>query len=213
MRFDRSRIESWIFTDDNRLDYFPTGFIGLTNDTHFEHAFMARDDGFDFEVDDKDKAAQAVLDGVRREFDTVRSLVKRGKLTATRKIRKRVTEILSKYDVANHIEVDVREDDLAIQVKPLGFPVVLKWANPLAVQHRLKDFGIRFHKLQYANNYAELARHLSVYEKINAFPMLQEYCCGRVDRSVSRSRSTRRIHNSRSSEPRQGRELAISSCG
>lgn len=56
---------------------------------------------------------------------------------------------------------------------------MLKWANPLVVQHRLYKAGIEYHKLQYANNYQELKEFLSSYEKINAFPLIQEYCDGK----------------------------------
>ena len=69
--------------------------------------------------------------------------------------------------------------ELVSYADELSFPVVLKWANPLLVQNILYKSGIEYHKLQYANNHQELERFLSIYEKINAFPLIQEYCEGK----------------------------------
>jgi len=81
---------------------------------HF--TFTVREDGFDFEVEHKNKAARAALEGVQRELDRVRASVSRGSLTAN-KIRGRVKKILGKYDVAEHIVVNIGAQDLAIEVK------------------------------------------------------------------------------------------------
>ena len=47
MRNHRCLVERWILFNDYRLDYFAAGLIGLPDNTHLEHAFVAGDYRFD----------------------------------------------------------------------------------------------------------------------------------------------------------------------
>lgn len=72
-------------------------------------AFTVRDDGFDVHIDDEAKAAHAVLEGLHRDLENVRSSIRRGSL-AGQAIADRVHKILRKYNVAPYVTVDIRAD-------------------------------------------------------------------------------------------------------
>lgn len=61
----------------------------------------------------------------------------------------------------------------------LAYPVVLKWSDPNAVADRLAAAGLELLKTEYAHDTAELLERLARYERVAAFPMIQEYCPGR----------------------------------
>ena len=58
------------------------------------------------------------------------------------------------------------------------YPVVLKWANPLEVQKKLSQQGLKLHKLEFALTRQQLRDKLSVYEGVGQFPLIQQYCHG-----------------------------------
>jgi transposase len=80
-------------------------------------AFTVRDDGFDVHLDDKQKAAEAALDGAFKELRNVRSLIERGKLHGKSKIRERVNKIVAKYNLSKHVTVDIRQADFDVRVE------------------------------------------------------------------------------------------------
>ncbi len=58
------------------------------------------------------------------------------------------------------------------------FPVVLKWAQPLAVFPRLRKAGLPLDKFTYCYNRAELEAYLRPFEAIGELPLIAEYCPG-----------------------------------
>ncbi len=82
---------------------------------HF--AFTVRDDGFDVHLDDKQKAAEAALDGAFKELRNVRSSLKRGKLHGKSKIRQRINKIITKYNLTKYVMLDIRQADFDVRVK------------------------------------------------------------------------------------------------
>ena len=79
--------------------------------------FTVREDGFDVRLDDKKKAAEAALDGAFKEFHNVRSLIKRGKLQGSDNIQKKVNKIVTKYQLSNHVVVDMGPADFEVRVE------------------------------------------------------------------------------------------------
>ena len=63
-------------------------------------------------------------------------------------------------------------------LKKLPYPVVIKWADPNAVNDLLFKAGLEFIKTAYAQTADELLNILTPYDKIKQFPMVQEYCPG-----------------------------------
>ncbi|MCB1778168.1 MAG: carboxylate--amine ligase, partial [Candidatus Competibacteraceae bacterium] len=59
------------------------------------------------------------------------------------------------------------------------YPVVVKWADPLAVMPRLREQGIPFQKVEYALDQAALLEIGKRYTPIEQWPLIQEYCPGR----------------------------------
>jgi predicted ATP-grasp superfamily ATP-dependent carboligase len=60
----------------------------------------------------------------------------------------------------------------------LRFPVVLKWSNPNTVVKVLSAAGLRLDKAHYCYTAKELFEYLQPYEKVNVYPLIQEYCSG-----------------------------------
>ena len=82
-----------------------------------QFAFTVRDDGFDVKINDKQKAAEAALDGAFTELQNARSSIKRGKLSGESKIRQRINKIVSKYNLAKNVVVDIRQTDFDVRVE------------------------------------------------------------------------------------------------
>jgi len=82
-----------------------------------QFAFTVRDDGFDVHLDDTHKGAEAALGGAFKEFENVRSSLKRGKLNEKSKIRERVNKIVTKYNLSKYVTVDIRQDDFEVRVE------------------------------------------------------------------------------------------------
>ena len=61
----------------------------------------------------------------------------------------------------------------------LGWPVVLKWADPLQVMAALAVSGLPDLKAEYCNDEESLRTALRRYRPIGCFPLVQEYCRGR----------------------------------
>lgn len=60
----------------------------------------------------------------------------------------------------------------------ISFPVVLKWANPLAVMGALRAAGLSIDKYRYCYQWDELESYLAPFSAVGAFPIVQEYCPG-----------------------------------
>jgi len=60
----------------------------------------------------------------------------------------------------------------------LRFPVVLKWANPIAVIQLLSDAGLELEKLRYCDSPEQLLACLQPFDSIGSYPLIQEYCAG-----------------------------------
>lgn len=61
----------------------------------------------------------------------------------------------------------------------LGWPVVLKWADPLRAMEILKRASIRDTKSEYCHDAAALRAALRRYDGAGGFPLVQSYCPGR----------------------------------
>lgn len=59
------------------------------------------------------------------------------------------------------------------------YPVVVKWADPLAVMPRLHEQGIVWHKVEYALDQATLLGIGERYAPAGQWPLIQDYCPGR----------------------------------
>lgn len=68
-------------------------------------------------------------------------------------------------------------DGLAL-AQQLGFPVILKWADPNAVVKRLSAAELPCDKARYCYSADELAAYLRQFERLGIYPMLQEFCAG-----------------------------------
>jgi len=66
----------------------------------------------------------------------------------------------------------------SIDISELCFPVVMKWANPLAVAPLLESFGLPLHKAEYARDAQELHDKLIQYKPLGIYPLVQQYCPG-----------------------------------
>jgi hypothetical protein len=62
---------------------------------------------------------------------------------------------------------------------PLGWPVVLKWPDPLPVVEALAQAGLPDIKAEYCTDAGELRRALERYRGIGIYPLVQSYCPGR----------------------------------
>lgn len=75
------------------------------------------------------------------------------------------------YEIANLGELsEIRSE--------LRFPVVLKWSNPNLAAQLLGPLGLEVEKSHYCYSYQDLCCHLSGFEAIQRFPLIQEYCAG-----------------------------------
>lgn len=64
-------------------------------------------------------------------------------------------------------------------IPELGWPVVLKWADPLRVMAPLAAAGLPDLKAEYCGDAKALRGALRRYQPIHRFPLVQEYCRGR----------------------------------
>lgn len=71
-------------------------------------------------LDDKQKAAEAALDGAFKELRNLRSLIERGKLNGKSKIRERVNKIVAKYNLSKHVTVDIRQADFDVRIENMA---------------------------------------------------------------------------------------------
>ena len=60
----------------------------------------------------------------------------------------------------------------------LRYPVVLKWANPTAIEGPLQRAGLALDKVHYSHSAEELLAYLRPYQRVGQFPLIQEYCAG-----------------------------------
>ena len=58
------------------------------------------------------------------------------------------------------------------------YPVVLKWADPNAMQPLLRQAGMALEKIQYCHDAPSLMACLRRYQKLARYPLVQEYCAG-----------------------------------
>jgi predicted ATP-grasp superfamily ATP-dependent carboligase len=61
----------------------------------------------------------------------------------------------------------------------LGWPVVLKWADPMSVMATLKAAGLPETKAEYYSDAASLRNALERYAPVGRLPLVQSYCRGR----------------------------------
>lgn len=59
------------------------------------------------------------------------------------------------------------------------YPVVIKWADPMAAMQKLRRIGLKPRKLEYALDRESLLRIGERFEAAGIWPMIQEYCPGR----------------------------------
>jgi predicted ATP-grasp superfamily ATP-dependent carboligase len=87
------------------------------------------------------------------------------------------------YAVAERLGIDVpRSVAVDAQGMPdtdgIRFPVVLKWADPLAVIPLLRAHGLSLIKAEYCHDLPELEAALARYRPLGRYPLVQEYCPG-----------------------------------
>ena len=82
-----------------------------------QFAFEVGENGFAVHIDDKQKAAEAALDGAFRELRNVQSSIERCKIQGKSKIRERINKIVTKYNIANYVTVDIGQADFEVRVE------------------------------------------------------------------------------------------------
>ena len=82
---------------------------------HF--AFTIRPDGFEVHIDHKQKAVEAALKGAIKELRNLQSSLKRGNPIGKKRIREKIEKILTKYNIAKHAAVEIRDADFDFQIK------------------------------------------------------------------------------------------------
>ena len=82
-----------------------------------QFTFKVREDGFDVRLNDKQKAAEAALEGAFKDFDSVRSSIKRGKLQARSKISQKIEKIVTKYNLSKYVTVEMGPADFDVGVE------------------------------------------------------------------------------------------------
>ena len=82
-----------------------------------EFVFAVRENGFDVYIDDKQKAAESALAGAFKELGNVQSLVERGKVHGKRRIRERVSKIVTKYNLTKYVKVDIGKANFDVRVE------------------------------------------------------------------------------------------------
>lgn len=97
-----------------------------------------------------------------------------------------MTQVLDKsrtMDVAARCGIEVpaswqpaRPDD---PVPDLGWPVVLKWADPMSVMAALEAAGLPETKAEYYSDARGLRAALELYAPVGRLPLVQGYCRGR----------------------------------
>ena len=72
----------------------------------------------------------------------------------------------------------VRGEDHAARAAQIAYPVAIKWADPNAVQVALAEAGIEQVKVEYAADAGQLAAVLARYDRLERWPLVQQYCPG-----------------------------------
>ena len=72
----------------------------------------------------------------------------------------------------------VTGENFAETAQALDYPVVLKWADPQAVNTQLEAERIAFEKAEFAGTAEALLNVLRRYDRIGIWPMVQHYCPG-----------------------------------
>lgn len=70
-------------------------------------------------------------------------------------------------------------EDFAARASACRFPVVLKWADPAAMAPALEMHGLPFAKAEFARDTRALLAVLRRYDRLSAWPLVQQYCPGR----------------------------------
>ncbi len=66
--------------------------------------------------------------------------------------------------------------DIASQ--PLTYPVAVKWADPVSMAGQIADAGLPLEKIEYASSPMQLQQVLARYDRLGAYPLVQEYAAG-----------------------------------
>jgi predicted ATP-grasp superfamily ATP-dependent carboligase len=86
-------------------------------------------------------------------------------------------------EAAKTVGIDVprswQPHDIDEPVPSLGWPVVLKWADPLPVMAALTAAGLPDVKAEYCEDEAAVRRALGRYRPVGRYPLVQEYVRGR----------------------------------
>jgi len=82
-----------------------------------QFVFKIRDDGFDVHLDDKDNAAQVALDAFFNELRNTKSSIDKGKALGKSEIHKRVKTIISKYNLAECVTVNIQQANFEVLVE------------------------------------------------------------------------------------------------
>lgn len=88
-------------------------------------------------------------------------------------------------EIAERIGIDVPQswlplpdEDFAAKSAALNYPVIAKWPDPPAIWATLEQHGIKFEKIEYADNPAQLLALLGRYAPLGTWPLVQTWCAG-----------------------------------
>jgi transposase len=90
--------------------------------------FTIRDDGFDLDIHDKQKAGIVVLEGAFKELERIGALVKKEKLRGEKETKEAIKKILAKYNLAPYVSVNIGQSglDVCIEDKAVAAAAALK---------------------------------------------------------------------------------------
>jgi len=70
------------------------------------------------------------------------------------------------------------DEDRAARAAALAYPVAIKWADPVASGPLLDAAGLTLEKVEYAADASALLAILARYDRLQQWPLVQEWCAG-----------------------------------
>ena len=142
---------------------------------HF--SFAAREDGFEYHVEDRQEAAKSALSSFCRAMENADFLFKQGKLKE-KEIRKETDKIINRYNLADHVTVELCDNGISFRINnsekasqaALGSVLSeLDKINALVEQGKYggkESIGVRIGKV--INKY-KMAKHIELFIRDNGF--------------------------------------------
>ena len=82
-----------------------------------ELSFTIRDDGFDLQIHDKQKAGLVVLEGACKELERIGALIKKEKLQGEKETREAINKVLTKYNLSPYVSVNTGQSGLDVRIE------------------------------------------------------------------------------------------------